>query len=649
MIERPDPSAIVKALGGRWRGESALCRCPAHDDRDPSLSVTVESGTVLVHCHAGCSQDAVIAALQARGLWPGQSADGAGDGLAHPTLGAPHVVFEYQAIDGKLIGASCRWTLPGGKKEIRPAIREIDGWRWKAFRAPRPLYRLPDLVARPDKPVLIVEGEKTADAARELVDSYVVTTWPGGTGAVKLVDLAPLKDRDVVLWPDSDAAGHKAMDILADRLTAARSVREVKLPLGLPNGWDLADAIPADLDPVALIGRATNVTADRERGGLGEWDAGEDDYVIGPREWLMKDTFCRRFLSSLLGGGGVAKTTLRVAQALSIATGRELTGERVFHRARVLYISLEDGRDELRRRVRAAMIHHDIKASDLKGWLYLAAPKGLRLAELHDGAPAAAELETSLREIIVKREIDLVIFDPFIKLHALEENSNSALDFVCTILVTLATDFNVAVDAPHHIRKGAPVAGDADSGRGGGAFKDAARLVYTLTRMSAEEAKDLGVAEAERRRLVRLDSAKVNIAPPADDAAWFRIIGVELGNATAAYPSGDTVQTVEPWTPPDLWRVVNTLVANDILDKIDAGLPDGGRYSDSATAGVERAAWRLVLAAAPGLTEAQCRKVIATWMKNGALFKDEYRDRARRKKRTGLFVNATKRPGNRDE
>jgi putative DNA primase/helicase len=57
---------IVRALGGS--GGSA--RCPAHDDDNPSLSVSDgPNGKVLVHCHAGCSQEAVIAALKSRGLW----------------------------------------------------------------------------------------------------------------------------------------------------------------------------------------------------------------------------------------------------------------------------------------------------------------------------------------------------------------------------------------------------------------------------------------------------------------------------------------------------------------------------------------------------------------------------------------------------
>jgi hypothetical protein len=61
---------IAKALGGRKAGSDWSARCPAHDDRTPSLSLRdTGNGKVLVRCHAGCDQDDVIAHLKARGLW----------------------------------------------------------------------------------------------------------------------------------------------------------------------------------------------------------------------------------------------------------------------------------------------------------------------------------------------------------------------------------------------------------------------------------------------------------------------------------------------------------------------------------------------------------------------------------------------------
>jgi putative DNA primase/helicase len=61
---------IAKALGGRRVGRAWMARCPAHDDREPSLSIReTKDGKVLVRCHAGCDQQRVIAVLRARGIW----------------------------------------------------------------------------------------------------------------------------------------------------------------------------------------------------------------------------------------------------------------------------------------------------------------------------------------------------------------------------------------------------------------------------------------------------------------------------------------------------------------------------------------------------------------------------------------------------
>lgn len=55
---------IVWQLGGTWHGSYAMCRCPAHDDRTPSLSVKAGETAVLFHCFAGCTGAAVTAALR---------------------------------------------------------------------------------------------------------------------------------------------------------------------------------------------------------------------------------------------------------------------------------------------------------------------------------------------------------------------------------------------------------------------------------------------------------------------------------------------------------------------------------------------------------------------------------------------------------
>jgi len=376
---------------------------------------------------------------------------------------------------------------------------------------------------------------------------------------------------------------------------------------------------------------------------LGIWDAGEDDYQIPPRGWLLGNLFCRKFLSSLIADGGVGKTALRLAQLISLATGRSLTGDHVFTRCRVLILSFEDDRDELRRRVYAVLKHHGIAPTEIKGWLFLAAPKGLKLAEMRNGSPQAGTLDELIRAAIADHKLDVVSLDPFVKTHGLEENDNGAVDYVCSLVTSIAIEHDCAVDLPHHTRKGTQTAGNADSGRGASSMKDAARLVYTLTPMTPDEAEQFGIPEGARRSLIRLDSGKVNIAPPSREAAWFKVIGVPLDNGTDLYPHGDDVQTVEPWQPPDTWAPLDHAVLNRILDQIEVGLPNAARYSAAASA-TDRAAWRVVTEHAPHKTERQAREIIRTWLRTGLLVTEEYKDPEQRRPRSGLRVIAAKRP-----
>ena len=73
---------IARALGGRRVGQCWTARCPAHDDREPSLSIRDADGKVLVRCHAGCDQRDVIAALKERGLWTARSPQPSGIRIA---------------------------------------------------------------------------------------------------------------------------------------------------------------------------------------------------------------------------------------------------------------------------------------------------------------------------------------------------------------------------------------------------------------------------------------------------------------------------------------------------------------------------------------------------------------------------------------
>lgn len=165
--------------------------------------------------------------------------------------------YEYRDEAGHLLLYIIRYNKRG--KQIRPVTYDGTDWVLRAYPPPRPLYGLDHLASRSDAPVLVVEGEKTANAARELLPEYVVVTWMNGANAVQQVDWSPLSGRDVKLWPDADEAGRKAMNDIGALLlkNKAGRIRIVNLPEGLRDGWDLADVIPKDLDIHTLLASAS--------------------------------------------------------------------------------------------------------------------------------------------------------------------------------------------------------------------------------------------------------------------------------------------------------------------------------------------------------------------------------------------------------
>lgn len=161
--------------------------------------------------------------------------------MKHPEYGTPAASWRYLTEDSRLIFYMARYNTPDGK-EFMPWTWNGAKWHSRAWPAPRPLYGLETLSA---KPVLIVEGEKAADAARVLLGMhYSVVTWPGGAKAVSKIDWLPLHGRRVLIWPDADAPGLNAGQEIAKNL--APHCAEVKLitPDGSrPSGWDAADAL----------------------------------------------------------------------------------------------------------------------------------------------------------------------------------------------------------------------------------------------------------------------------------------------------------------------------------------------------------------------------------------------------------------------
>lgn len=126
----------------------------------------------------------------------------------------PEDVYPYYNSDGELVGYVLRVMIKGEK--ITPLVlwaREGDWQGWcHASRKDMPLDGLPDLLSNPGKQVLVVEGEKCRKAAAAALQGrVVVVSWCGGTNRLDKTDWTPLHGRSLLLWPDHDEGGYRAM------------------------------------------------------------------------------------------------------------------------------------------------------------------------------------------------------------------------------------------------------------------------------------------------------------------------------------------------------------------------------------------------------------------------------------------------------
>jgi hypothetical protein len=228
-------TVLARLPGARTTGTGWLARCPAHDDRRPSLSLAEGAdGRILVLCRAGCSTEAVVGAL---GL---TMADLFPEAERTARLGRAIVAtYDYRAPDGRLLYQVVRYA-PKGFRVRQPAG---EGWAWNLADVERVLYRLPELLAAPNADVLVVEGEQDVDRLLEL--GFVATTNPGGAGKWRADYGEVLRGRRVLILPDNDPPGRAHADAIRRALAGvAAAVAIVELP-GLGTKGDVSDWLAA--------------------------------------------------------------------------------------------------------------------------------------------------------------------------------------------------------------------------------------------------------------------------------------------------------------------------------------------------------------------------------------------------------------------
>lgn len=206
--------SIAKALGGRRSGSQFVACCPAHEDKNPSLAIREADGMILLHCHAGCAQAAVIEALEIRGLWEREPRE-----LSRRVV----AIYGYTDPTGELLYEVVRFE----PKDFRPRYPDgRGGWIWKKH-SHQVLYRLPEVLEAAI--VFVVEGERDVETLREW--GFCATTNAGGAHAPWLPQYTEaLSGREAILIPDNDPPGWKRVQRIASELLGiAAKITIVKL------------------------------------------------------------------------------------------------------------------------------------------------------------------------------------------------------------------------------------------------------------------------------------------------------------------------------------------------------------------------------------------------------------------------------------
>lgn len=240
---------------------------------------------------------------------------------------------------------------------------------------------------------------------------------------------------------------------------------------------------------------------------------------IPAREWVYGRHLLRGALTVTAAPGGTGKSSLAVLDALSMATGRDLAGHGVGTPRRVWYLSLEDSRDEIDRRIAASMAYHGIAAAEVSDRLMVdcAADHGaLILArEIGGGGEIDEAAMVELRERIAGAEVDAVMLDPLAAANRAGE-TNEVFSALARALAQVAAESRAAIEIFHHTRKPGLVARGATVHdiRGGGALIDAARCARMLHRPTDDP--------TDGEQIFRVAVEKSNMAATGGDM-WYRL------------------------------------------------------------------------------------------------------------------------------
>lgn len=478
-------------------------------------------------------------------------------------------------------------------KTFRQFHWDCDGWANGKPKTGVIPYRLPEIIARPNDDIWLVEGEKDADTLAGL--GLLATTAPGGATAFPRDDVGFLKwfdGRRVYAIPDNDEAGskwrerveHGIADVKFLHLGGAKDVTDY-----INTGHDVADLVRlCDVDFDAMdefepvppsVENDDTPPAPRIIATPFQWVDAQD---IPRRPKLYGDHLFRKFVSLLVSPGGIGKSSLALVESLAMASGRALlVDDKPKHPEQPLtvwYWNGEDPQEETQRRVVAAAKHHKLTPEDIGHRLYTdtGREQTITLGQIARGEITLDEaLFESLEDEIIARGIDVFIIDPFVSSHRMGENDNNAIDAIVKRLNKLADRCNCAVEIVHHVRKpssGSKEQTDVNDARGASALLGGVRSARVLNVMSEEIADLARIDQKDRFSYFSVTNGKSNMTKRSGDAKWRHLADFDLCNGPIG--ESDHVGVVEYFEIPDALSHIpaNAVeIALDVASKFDHG------------------------------------------------------------------------------
>jgi hypothetical protein len=257
--------------------------------------------------------------------------------------------YDYRDERADLLYQAVRFE-PKGFAQRRPDGR--GSWIWKLGDTRRVPYRLPELLAEPNRVVFIAEGEKDVERLRSL--GLVATCNSEGAGKWKLDFAKHFRGRQVVILPDNDDTGRDHARAIVSKLApVAEWIRVVNLP-GLPPKGDIADWLNAGggRDQLEQIVEATTPIEGSKPNTPFELVRFDDMRPRLADSYLIKHLLGTVGMTVLYGESGSGKTFLALHMSFYLAAGTECFGRRV-RRCGVVYIAAEAGRS-IENRIAAA-------------------------------------------------------------------------------------------------------------------------------------------------------------------------------------------------------------------------------------------------------------------------------------------------------